>query len=383
MTSKERVSAAFEQRRTDKVPVHHIGFSSEIASALLGREAYVGGGIQQWREAKALWEGEEAHREFLERAFRDAIDIALLCDHDMIRPSYWRYNVKPTKRLNEHTFLYAYGDEADWRVLRYDPPSEQCHVFAYKPKAKPTFEDLEKELAVREKAAEEYRPTEEEFAFEIRAQRLLGHERAVRIGGVGVGLPIREAEIWFEALLLRPDLAARHLDIQVEQAVRNVAFSVPFGFRYFFGGLDFASNDGPMVSPKVFHDLVLPRLQRVSDVCHRYGVYHLFASDGNLWPVAGDLFGRSGVDGYYEIDRRAGMDLGKLRKRFPDLTLIGNISSHTMHLGTKEQVIAEVLSCLEEAKCSGGIIVGTSNYFVPGTPVENVIALLETIREYR
>jgi len=142
MTPKERVSAAFEKRKPDKVPVHHIGFSSDVASALLGREAYVGGGSQQWREAKALYEGEEAHREFLERSFRDAIDVALLCDHDVVRSGYWRYNVKPTKRIDDNTFLYAYGDEANWRVLRYDPPSEQCNVFPYKTKAKPTFEDL-------------------------------------------------------------------------------------------------------------------------------------------------------------------------------------------------------------------------------------------------
>jgi uroporphyrinogen-III decarboxylase len=54
-----------------------------------------------------------------------------------------------------------------------------------------------------------------------------------------------------------------------------------------------------------------------------------------------------------------------------------------VHLGTKEEVVAEALSCLEQAKRSGGVIVGTSNYFVPGTPVENVVALLETIRENR
>lgn len=383
MTSSERVQAAFEHRETDKVPVHHIGFSSEIASALLGREAYVGGGIQQWREAVALWKGKEAHEEFLERSFRDAIEIALLCDHDMIRPSYWRYNVQPTKRIDEYTFLYAYGEEEHWRVLRYDPPSEQCHIFPYKPTARMTLEDLERDIASREKTVESDPLTEETFAFEIRAQHLLGKERAVRIGGVGVGVPVRDAEVWFEAFLLRPDLVARHLDIQVKQAVRNVAFLVPFGFRYFFGGLDLASNEGPMYSPRLFQELVVPRLQRVSEACHQQGAYHLFASDGNLWPVAEELFGGSGVDGYYEIDRRAGMDLRTLRERFPRLTLLGNISSHTVHLGTKEEVVAEVLSCLEEARRGKGIIVGTSNYFVPGTPVENVIALLETIRAYR
>lgn len=66
MNSLERVQAAFRKEATDRVPVLHIGFSSAVASALLSREAYVGGGIQRWREAAALWQGEDAHREFIE-----------------------------------------------------------------------------------------------------------------------------------------------------------------------------------------------------------------------------------------------------------------------------------------------------------------------------
>ena len=147
--------------------------------------------------------------------------------------------------------------------------------------------------------------------------------------------------------------------------------------------LDFAGNDGPMYSPQTFAELFLPAVKRVSDLCHENGGYHLFASDGDIWPVADALFARAELDGYYEIDRRAGMDLEALRERFPKLVLIGNISSHTVHLGTRDEVIAEARSCLDLAKESGGVIVGASNYFVPGTPVENVRALIETIREFR
>ena len=242
-------------------------------------------------------------------------------------------------------------------------------------------EELEKEIERRERSVAEYEPKEEDFSFEIRAQRLLGDERVIRVGGVGLG--IGHAQIWLEAIMLRPDLVARHLDIQVERARRNVQFLAQFGFRFFFGGGDFASNDGPMYSPKIFHELMLPRLRRISQICHQHNGYHLFGSDGNLWSVAEDLFVHSGVDGYYEIDRRAGMVLSELRNRFPHLTLLGNISSHDVHVGTREEVVAQTLSCLEEAKRSKGIIVGASNYFVPGTPIENVIAVLETIKRYR
>ena len=77
------------------------------------------------------------------------------------------------------------------------------------------------------------------------------------------------------------------------------------------------------------------------------------------------------------------MELGRLRARFPKLALIGNISSHTVHLGSQQDVIDETLSCLKEARRSTGIVVGISNYVVPQTPVENVRAMIETIKRYR
>jgi len=122
-------------------------------------------------------------------------------------------------------------------------------------------------------------------------------------------------------------------------------------------------------------------LKRVVDACHAHGKYYFFASDGNLWPIAVDLF--PVVDGFYEIDRRAGMDLRLLRERYPHLTLIGNISSHTLHMGTKDEVIEETLSCIEAAKEHGSIIVGCSNLIVSQTPEENFLAMLETMRENR
>jgi len=383
MTSRERVFAALEHKPTDLVPIHHIGFSSDVASALIGREAYVGGGIQQWREAVAYWQGEDAHAEYVERSYRDAIDVAIAAGNDIIRPSYWRYNRKPTKRIDENTFLYEYGPEEDWRVLKYDPGSEQCDIVYYKPRPAATFESIEHEIAAAEASLDSYRPSREDFAAEIRAKRELGDKYEIRIGGVGVGIPTRGIEIWFEALMLRPDLVARHLDVQVEIARRNVEFLAPLGFRHFWGGLDFASNEGPMFSPQVFKEMIIPRLRAVTEVCHKHNAYHFFASDGEFWSVTDMLFGDKVVDGYFEIDGRAGMDLRKLRERYPDLILIGNISSHTVHLGSKEEIREEALRALEVAKESHGIIVGTSNYFVPHTPIDNVLTLLETIKENR
>jgi uroporphyrinogen decarboxylase len=129
--------------------------------------------------------------------------------------------------------------------------------------------------------------------------------------------------------------------------------------------------------------LTLPALKKVSDACHKHGLFHMFASDGNLWPVADDLFGASGVDCFYEIDRRAGMDLRRLRERFPHLTLLGGINSFTLHRGTKQEVIEETRSALEVAKEMGSMVVGCSNQIVSQTPEENLWAMIETIKKNR
>jgi len=380
MTPRERVLAAFEGRQTDKVPIHNIGFSSQIASMILGREAYIGGGMQQWREAKALWEGKED--EFLERSEKDAFDISVALDHDILRMEYWRMPEKPSRKIDDYTFLYGDSDK-NWRLMRFDPDTELYQIIdQYPPRMEDTIETIEQSVINQEKSLEHHHPNPEGPSNVRALMEKYGKNWVVRIGGGGLGIPYG-SRVWLETIALRPDLIARYLDIQAEIAVRSMEGIAATDAKMVFGGGDFASNQGPFYSPKSFNELMLPRLKLIADSCHKNGLYYLFASDGNLWDVANDLFGNSGVDGFYEIDSRAGMNLRSLRERFPHLTLIGNISSVTLHIGTKDDVINETMSCLDEAKKNGGIIVGVSNYILPGTPEENLWAMIDTMKKNR
>lgn len=378
MTRKERIIASCEHEPVDRVPVYHASISSRTASMILGGEAYVGGGIQRWREAVALWDGEDTHREFLERTRRDTLDVARALDVDMARVAYWRLEEKPARRIDEHTFLY--GDpEGSWRVMRFDPETELYQTVDHHPKKTPTEADVIAGVERMERVAENHHPTPENFPDILMGLEAFGGERAIPGTGVGVGI-LRE-EIWLEAMLTRPDLVGRWLDAQAEMDIRNIEAQADLDVQVMLGGGDMASYQGPLYSPRAFRELIVPRLKRVVDACHAYGKYYFFASDGNLWPIADDLFPI--VDGYYEIDRRAGMDLKLLRERYPHLTLIGNISSHTLHMGTKEEVIEETLSCIEAAKEYGSIVVGCSNLIVSQTPEENFLAMLETVEQHR
>ena len=375
MTSRELVEAAFEKKITNRIPVKHVGFSSRTASYILGREAFVGGGIQQWREAKSYWEG--WHDEYLERSLKDAVDLALATGQDWIRTSYWRLRPKPTGKIDENTYLYETGTEKEWKLLRYYPESEQAN-FSFLHPRKLTLEDIRREVGEGEKRAASYNPEGEDFVVSSKVRGEHG-DKVVAAGGVAIGIPIRNANIWLEAMILDPGLVIALINQQVEIARKDVEFLAPRGFRYFMGGSDFASEKGPMFSPRLFRELILPGLVKVSEICHKNKGYHLFASDGNLWPVADELFLESKIDGYYEVDRKAGMDLEKLRKLYPCLTLLGNISSWTLSRGSKEDVKRETWSCIEAARRYGGIIAGLSNYALPETPPENVEAMLDIL----
>lgn len=99
--------------------------------------------------------------------------------------------------------------------------------------------------------------------------------------------------------------------------------------------------------------------------------------------MADDFFHGAGIDGWYEVDKSAGMDLRLLRERYPGRLFIGNIRTQVLHTGTVDDVKREVMECLGAAHEYGGIVVGASNLIMPGTPAENLMVMLDTLRRNR
>lgn len=371
-----------EGRVPDKVPIHHVSVSSRIASEILGREAYVGGGINQWREALALWNGPDAHAEFVERTRADAIAIALAMEQDLVRPDYWRDSRKPSSRIDEHTFRYEWDGGRQWEIRRLDPATELYNRIDFSPSPELELEDLEAQVEKAESRVRGYNPTESDFPDAAFAMNKVGQTHEIRVSCLGTAIPVDDP-LWMEAIILRPDLVGRMLDVQAEESIKYAKVAAGMGLTMLFGGGDFATDSGPMYSPKAFHEFVLPRLKRISEFCRSIGAHHFFGSDGNVWPVADDLYGSSGISGHYEADRRAGMGIARVHGKYPHITLIGNITSHTLHTGTTAQVEAETRECMEEGRRTGKAIIGCSNIIISETPMRNVRAMMETMSRYR
>ncbi len=385
MLPKERVAAVFEHQPTDRIPIYHASLSSDVASYVLGREAYTGGGIQQYREAVALWKGGDAQAEFVERSFTDACEVGEKLDLDVVRTIHWRKPQKPSRKIDENTFMYGEPDKGEhWEVWHFDPPTETYGKVDAKPAPEPTPDQLAEQAERAAQAAEDYEPTPDDLPPDVhRSIARFGDTRAMYAMGVGsVGICIPRERVWLEATVLYPDIVGRYLDAAAIRGPKNAKLAAQMGIPYCFGGGDFTGTRGPMYSPQVFHDLMLPRLKIITEGCEKAGTYHLFASDGDLWPIADDLFGEARTHGFYEVDRMF-MDLRELRERFPHLTLLGGIRSEVLHIGTVAEVIEETRTALEAAHECGSMIIGCSNQIVAGTPEENFWAMTETLEEER
>lgn len=142
---------------------------------------------------------------------------------------------------------------------------------------------------------------------------------------------------------------------------------------------DMAYHSGPVMSPQVFRELLLPHIRRVTAGLSLPWIFH---SDGDLRPVLKDLLSL-GMNGLHPIEP-ACMSLKDLKHQIGNrVCLIGNVDVDVLARGTVEQTRSEVRRCLRDGASGGGYMISSSNS-IPGYAVpENVLALAECIREER
>jgi len=189
----------------------------------------------------------------------------------------------------------------------------------------------------------------------------------------------------FKVMITEPGLAMRYFDEVTKRAIARGEAAIDMGAEAFLGGCDLAYKHGPMISPKQYHDFILPYMIKQSDAFHRKGAFMINRSDGNLWPIIDDYLINSRVDGMQEIEPTSGMDLGTLKERFGNQRcFIGNVDcGNTLCLGTPGEVRKETLECIRKAARGGGYVLGTSNSVHGGVRPELYLVMLETFRQHR
>jgi hypothetical protein len=382
MTGRERIRAAFQGRRPDRVPLFEQSIASTFASKVLGREAHTGMGELHRAEVESWLDGGEAgHARFVERLHRDLVELVRTLGLDGIRPP-WRYSRRPERKLGEFDYEFGAPGEAGHAVMRYSPGSGTFAEVGDAAADPGDMDALERRVRAEREDWERVKakpPDPERFRW-VRWLREQCPDLALATTHGFLQIPPHED--WLMATALRPDLVAEHLDMAVEQFRHELPVLKEIGVDFLHSGGDMASNAGPVYSPAVFHELMLPRLARITAAAHAAGIFYVFRSDGVLWPVGEDLFVASGVDGYGEIDIGAGVDLLDARRRYPRLVLLGGVEcGELLTNGTPEAVGAEARRVVEGLRPGGRHILGSSNSVSFMVPPENYRAMVRAARD--
>jgi len=378
LSSRERVEMAFNFEEPDRVPIFEQGIAPNVASEILDRYAYTGcGGMGAKDTFELLIQGKRDY--LVEHMCRDLVELHVKLDLDIVRPPLApRSDAKgPNKVLEKHVYYFEDEESGMWYVYKYSPKSKMMTLVDSSIKRE-GLRGIKRLVEHLEESEVEY----DESVFEVMDYVIdeLGDQKFIA-GHGGIGVPMDTP--WIVALIKRPDLVERYLDQQLRRTMELIKLEKNRGVDFILGGGDLATTKGPMYSPRLFRRLLLPRLKKLVNFCHELGLPYIFRTDGNVWPIAKELFIESGVDGYGEIDAQAGMDLGELKKEFPNLILWGNVDcAYTLVFGPEEKVVRETIDCIRKAARGGGYILGSSNTIHPNVKTRYFLLMLQIAKEY-
>ncbi len=147
-------------------------------------------------------------------------------------------------------------------------------------------------------------------------------------------------------------------------------------------GDDIATGTGLMASPQFLREHLFPWYKKMGNICKKKEIPFIFHSDGNLTEVIDDLID-CGFNALHPIEPKV-MDAIKVKGKYGNkICILGNIELDILSRGTKESVRDLTLSRLKDLWNHGGYCPGSSNSVTDYVPLENYIAMLDAIQNFR
>jgi uroporphyrinogen decarboxylase len=149
---------------------------------------------------------------------------------------------------------------------------------------------------------------------------------------------------------------------------------------------DYGSQVSQIISPRMFRRLLKPRVQQVLELQAKLAphAYRFFHSDGNVRPLIPDFI-EIGVQILNPIHIRAtGMEPAALKRDFGrDLVFWGGgvDTQGVLPSGTPQQVKEDVRRNVAALAPGGGYVFNTIHNIQADVPAENVLAMVEALRE--
>jgi len=145
---------------------------------------------------------------------------------------------------------------------------------------------------------------------------------------------------------------------------------------------DIAGQRGLMFSPQLWKEQLVPWHKKLNERLHEHGVKIMYHTDGAAHSVIEDMI-KMGIDAWEAVQMDAdGMDARKIKKAAAGrLAIHGGISvQQLLPFGTPDEVRSEISYLIKVFSTGGGYIPAPAHAIQAGTPPENVIAMLDTVR---
>ena len=202
---------------------------------------------------------------------------------------------------------------------------------------------------------------------------------------------LRDFEEWCVFLLTQQDFIKELFDHQTQVAIKNLAlFQEAVGSNIdilFLCGTDLGTQNGPLFSVTVFNELYLPYYKRMTEWIHKNTSWKVFKHCcGSIKPLLKPLI-EAGFDIINPIQNSArDMDPQILKDEYGDkITFWGGgvDTQHTLPFGRPEEVFQQVTQRIKIYNKNGGYVFNTIHNVQTGIPVENFMAMMEALKQFR
>jgi len=195
-------------------------------------------------------------------------------------------------------------------------------------------------------------------------------------------------------LSLNPEFAIALMEKLVDIALARLDVGLKACGQYIqcvrFAGDDMGQQSGPLMSPKMFRQIIKPVFSRyyaaARDMIDQYNteIKIIAHTDGDVYPMIPDYI-EMGLDVLNPVQPYvAEMEHDKLKAEFGDrLSFHAAIDiQRVMPFGTPEEVKAVAIETMQTLGHGGGYILAPTHYLQGDVPPQNIIALRDAVLEH-
>ena len=182
-------------------------------------------------------------------------------------------------------------------------------------------------------------------------------------------------------MLTEPQLVRDIVRMQIDYYKIVQRKAIAMGLDIIHLADDYAYNMGPLMSPDLFEEFLAPGFKEVVADIKAHGGYCIKHTDGNIHKILPSIV-NAGIDGIGPLEPEASMVLSDIKKMYPHLTVMGNVSVNLLGVGTESDIERSVKSLIDTTARGGHYIMSSGNSFTYSSLPANVKTMMKVTREY-